>query len=158
MAEQNVVLPTPGITARFDPRALGVPVGWRGAAVSLACVSALAGFAATGQAASAAAMHDAGPDLAMLLRFMAMVKAMFALGLVSLAAWRLGFPARPGVVAAYVAACVLMPAGVGLIWHLAHVVAGAVLFHAGLLTMLAVGWADQDDAGDLVLGALRRRV
>jgi hypothetical protein len=124
----------------------------------VAVIAAAGGFVSTSHAATAAAIHSAGAELTMLLRFMALVKSGFALGLVWLAAWRLGFPAQPGITAAYAAACALMPAGAGLIWGLAHVVAGAVLFHAGLLLMIGVGWVDQEDFGTLMVQSFRRRI
>ncbi len=132
-------------------RTLGQRIGRRRAAWGVACVSAAAGFIATSPTASDAAIYAAGPDLAMLLRFMALVKAGFALGLVALSAWRLGFPASPRVAAAYLVACALMPAGAGLIWHLAHVITGAALFHAGLITVLALFWLDRDEGRTKVL-------
>jgi hypothetical protein len=124
----------------------------------VALAGALAGLAATSHASTLAAIHSAGAELTMLLRFMALVKSGFAIGLVWLAAWRLGFPASPGITTAYAAACALMPAGAGLIWGLAHVVAGAVLFHAGLLLIIGVGWIDQEDFGTLMVRSFRRRM
>lgn len=159
MAEHSPTLSTSTIGPAFTIRLAGLDAhaSWRTAACLIACVSAVLGFVATSPAASSASAHAAGRDLEMLLRFMAVVKAGFALGLVSAAAWRLGFPARPGIAAAYLVACALMPAGAGLIWGLTHVVIGALLFHSGMILLIATGWVDQDTAGELMMKTIRKR-
>ncbi len=85
----------------------------------------------------------ADPELLMLLRFMAVVKAAMALGAAALVAWRLGRPVRPATGIGYVAATSSMAAGAGLIWQLEHVAAGAVLVHGGLVAMGALAWMDR---------------
>ncbi len=159
MAEHSPTLSTSDIGPAFTIRTAGLDAhaSWRTAACLIACVSAVLGFLATSPAATNAAVHAAGRDLEMLLRFMAVVKAGFALGLVSLAAWRLSFPASPGIATAYLTACALMPAGAGLIWGLSHVVIGALLFHSGMILLIAVGWVDQETTGELMMHAIRKR-
>lgn len=158
MVEQSLALgarnalPVGGSVAATRRIASWAKVVW-----GVAAIGAVAGAFATGAAATAAAAQADGPDLLMLLRFMAGVKGLMGLGLIALAAWRLGFPARPAIAAWYTITCGLMPLGAGLIWGLAHVALGAVLFHAGMFTMFGVMWADQDDGGALLTRAVLRR-
>lgn len=101
-----------------------------------------AGFVAAHDPAPARAAEAAGAELTCLLRFMALTKAAFAAGALCLADWCLRRPATPALSAAYAAMCALMVAGPGLIWSVAHVALGAVLFHAGLALLLALAWLD----------------
>lgn len=86
--------------------------------------------------------HD--PELAVLLRFMAVVKAAMALGAAALVGWRFGSPVRrPAVSWGYVAGTSSMAAGAGLIWQLGHVGTGALLVHGGLLALAGLAWVDR---------------
>jgi hypothetical protein len=71
--------------------------------------------------------------------------------------WRVGHPVPAGRAAAYLVVAGMMAAGPGLIWQMAHVAAGAVLFHAGLLGLLAVGWRDREAVSALLAGVVARR-
>ena len=106
--------------------------------------AALGGLAAAGIWSHGAivATPPGEPALIMLLRFMAVLKALCAVGAVALAAWRLRRP-TPGTLAfGYLAAVALMAASPLLIWDIADLVAGAMLFHAGLLLFAGLAWAD----------------
>ena len=83
------------------------------------------------------------PDLMVLLRFMAVVKAGMAIGIAALVAWRMREPVRFAPASAYVAAVCSMAAGAGLIWQLGHVAAGAVLVHGGLAAFAVAAWMDR---------------
>ena len=85
--------------------------------------------------------HD--PELATLLRFMAVVKAGMALGAAALVGWRLGWPVRPATGLAYIAGVSGMAAGAGLIWQLGHVGIGALLVHGGLVALVGLAWLDR---------------
>jgi len=85
----------------------------------------------------------ADPELTLLLRFMAVVKAGMAVGAAALAAWRMRQPVRAAPALGYVVAVSSMAAGAGLIWQLEHVAAGAVLVHGGLVAMGALAWMDR---------------
>lgn len=102
-----------------------------------------AGFVAVYDPASARAAEAAGAELTRLLRFMALTKAAFAAGALLLAGWRLRHPTTPAVALSYAATGALMAAGPGLIWSVAHVALGAVLFHAGLALLLVLAWTDR---------------
>jgi hypothetical protein len=110
---------------------------YRAALIGTALLAAIAGFAFAGAAA------PGEPELALLIRFMAVIKAAMALGAVALVAWRLTLPATPRLAFAGIAACALMAAGPGLIWGMQHVIAGAVLFHAGFALLLVLAWRDR---------------
>ena len=91
--------------------------------------------------ATGAGPHD--PELATLLRFMAVVKAAMALAAAALIAWRMGWPVRPAAGLGYVAGASGMAAGAGLIWQLGHVGTGALLVHGGLLALAGLAWLDR---------------
>ena len=102
----------------------------------------------------------ADPELLVLLRFMAVVKAAMALGAAALVAWRMGWPVRPATAVGYILATSSMAAGAGLIWQLGHVGAGAVLVHGGLAALIAVTWQDRaawDQAASTISVSIRSR-
>ncbi|WP_294538155.1 hypothetical protein [uncultured Rhodoblastus sp.] len=105
-------------------------------------VSFVAGMLATGSEASAAAIALAGPDLTHLLRAMALLKALMAAGMAAAVIWRLGSPVTPAWWSAYALTCAGAAAGPGLIWRMAHVGAGALTLHVGLLAALILLWRD----------------
>lgn len=111
-----------------------------------AALAAALGFAVTRDPAAAAAFGAADPPLLRLLRGMALLKGALAAGATALVVWRLriGAGAGAGLAALYAGAVALMAASPGVIWNLGHVLAGAALFHAGLLLLLGVAWADRD--------------
>ena len=130
-------------------------VQYRVALAAAVALSAAIGIVACFDATSAGAVRVAGPELTSVLRFMAVVKAAMALGAGSLAWWRLGCPVGPGVALPCIAACALMAAAPGLIWSMEHVVLGAALFHAGLLLILILSWADRGEVQAIALGKRR---
>ncbi len=85
--------------------------------------------------------HD--PELATLLRFMAVVKGAMALGAAALVAWRLGWPVRPAAGLAYIVGVSSMAAGAGLIWQLGHIGTGALLVHGSLVALVGIAWLDR---------------
>ena len=121
--------------------------------------TAVLGAAATALL-SGADPSAADPELLVLLRFMAVVKAAMALGAAVLVAWRLGWPVRIAMVLGYVVATSSMAGGAGLIWQLGHVGVGAVLVHGGLAALIAVGWLDRaawDQAASTISVSIRSR-
>ena len=128
--------------------------------VAVAGLSALAGFLVTSPDAAAAAVANAGPELARLLRAMAGLKMLMAGGAAAGMLWRLGSQVSPAWLAAYLACCAAMAAAPGLIWNMAHVGAGALLLHGGLLASLVLLWRDpatRDRLSD-VIARRRQRV
>lgn len=123
-------------------------------AVAAAAVAVLLAIAS---AALTPGSPPADAELAMLLRFMAAVKAALALAALAAAIWRLGHPASRPLAAAYALAPAPMAAGAVVIWQLAYVAGGAALFHGGLIVLLLALYADRGDASALVRTRLARR-
>jgi hypothetical protein len=81
-------------------------------------------------------------ELVPLLRFMAVLKAAMAIGAAALVQWRLRGHARVPLKLALLGSTALMMSAPGLIWSLNHLVAGAVVFHTGLLVFLVAAARD----------------
>ena len=114
--------------------------------------------AATLALTTQAGPHD--PELATLLRFMAVVKAAMALGASALLTWRLGGPVRAATGLGYIAGTSSMAAGAGLIWQLGHIGAGALLVHGGLVALAGLAWLDRagwDQAASALPASIRSR-
>ena len=92
--------------------------------------------------ATSSAVMNAGSELTRLLRFMAVIKGVFALGAVSAVLWRLGSRVSLGRFVTYGVCCAVMVTGPGLIWSMAHVGLGALLLHGGLFALLVLLWRD----------------
>ena len=80
------------------------------------------------------------PALGHLLRGMAAIKGVLALGAAAALAWRFGRPIGGGRALLLMAGCWIMAAAAGMIWQLAHIGAAAVLFHSGELGLLGALW------------------
>jgi hypothetical protein len=130
--------------SQYQPLTVRVGAPWRTRWILLALAAAggIAGFAWTGDEAASRATQSAGPELAHLLQMMAVLKAVFAVGALWLADWRLRQPIGPRAAAGYMAGVTMMSAAPGLIWCLAHVVLGAVLMHAGLAVLIVLASND----------------
>lgn len=115
----------------------------------------LAQFVGQGEAADRAASAD--PELTLLLRGMAVLKAGLAIGAVCLVAWRLAHPASSRLAAGLIVAAALMAAGPILVWHVAPVVAAALVFHAGLGLLLVLCLLDRSGAQELHAAVAARR-
>jgi hypothetical protein len=92
-------------------------------------------------------------DLARLLLAMGVIKAGLAAGAALLVGWRLGRAVRPALLVAYLAAVAALVVATTLILLQARVPLAALLFHAGLLTLLVGAWRDDG----LRTGRLERR-
>lgn len=125
-------------------RAAAPRLAWPAILYAAVGTAGVAGVAA-GLLAGRLAGHGPGDmewQLALLLRFMAIVKGAMALGALALTQWRLRRPISPRLAAAYTVALAAMALAPGLIWSLAEIVPGAVAFHAGLLLFLVLAWRD----------------
>ncbi len=110
---------------------------------TVTALSGLAGFAL------AVPNVEIEPRLALLLRFMAAVKAATVLAALGLTCWRLRSPVATSAALGYVAALAAMAAAPGLIWSLNHVALGAACFHVGLFGFLVCALRD-DGIGRLL--------
>ena len=111
----------------------------RSALAASAVVALIAGILA---GAALAPAHTTDPELATLLRFMALIKAGLGAGAGALAAWRFGSEISPRLAMGYTAAVALMALSPGLIWFASSLVLASALFHAGLLIGLAMAAGD----------------
>jgi hypothetical protein len=143
------VSPAAAAPLRLSERA---PARRAALAASVLLAVAVAQFAADGPASAAAVAAD--PELARLLRAMALIKASMAAAAVWLAdRLLLRCPLGSGLAAGLVPAVALMAAAPVLMWHVAHVGTGALLFHAGMIALLVLGWRP----AEAWLGARSRR-
>jgi hypothetical protein len=88
------------------------------------------------------ALLQADPQLAQMLRGMALIKAAMVLAAISLLAWRFGHPIGRRQAVVYLAGVWLAAAGSMLIWQLTHIPAAAVMFHLGEFAFLLMAWRD----------------
>ena len=92
--------------------------------------------------ASPDAASGIDPELVLLLRGMAAIKASFTLAAASAVWWRLGRPVSAGAAVGYVVGVCLLAAANTLIGFLSFIVAAAVLFHLALFGLLTLAWFD----------------
>jgi len=116
----------------------------RGRAVALGAAVVL-GLAA-GAAFGALARSPLDAELLPLLRLMAAIKLATVLGGAALPRWRLRRPAPALPAALAIGAVGLMAVAPGMVWVPSHLLVAGGLFHAGLLTLLVLGWRDRDAA------------
>ena len=89
-----------------------------------------------------AAYLSADPELARLLRAMALIKATLVTGAIGIMLWRFGYPLSGRMAAAYLAAAWAMSLATMLVWQLTLLVPSALVFHAGAIALLLVAWRD----------------
>ena len=157
--ERTPSMPDIGYSPEIQPD-IASRRGWMAGRAVLACaiVVGVALAALTTPAAEVArAAQAAGPELTRLLRTMAVLKLMFAVGMLAAVYWRLSVAAATWRLASYAAAGAAMAAGPVLIWEMAHLRLGALLLHGGLLAGGLLLW--RDPAVGARLGAIvsRRR-
>ena len=110
---------------------------------------------------AAAAVYFAGPrsagstdpDLARLLRGMAIIKTGILLAAGAAIWWRLGSAIRPAIAAGYIFACAAGVAGAALVWNMAGLQFAPFLFDGGLLGFLVLTL--RDDSGPWLRGLTR---
>ncbi|MDX2233185.1 MAG: hypothetical protein NW200_01690 [Hyphomonadaceae bacterium] len=117
---------------------LRAPVIRRGALVAGVALAVTLAFA-LGQPARALA---ADPDLARLLRGMAVLKAAIALAAGLAVWWRFGQPASWAVTGVYAGSVAAMAGVAGALWRLSGLEWISVLFHAALLAIAVTALRD----------------
>jgi hypothetical protein len=100
---------------------------------------AVAAAAVTGDPA---AYLRADPSLGALLRGMAGIKALMTAAAVAALFWRCSRPIAPPIAALYLGGAWCMAGASMLVWRLSHIGLGALVFHAGELTLLFVAWRE----------------
>jgi hypothetical protein len=84
----------------------------------------------------------ADPDLARLLRGMALIKSVLVLAAVGVLCWRLRQPLAAGHGLAYLVGAWIAAGATMLIWQLSFIVPAALAFHADELLLLLTAWRD----------------
>ena len=115
---------------------------------------ALAAAAAT-LCAGTGGIQSADPDLAKLLKGMAIIKTAILLAAGAGIWWRLGSPIRPGFAADYIIFGAAGIAGAALVWNMAGLGLAHFLFDGGLLGFLIL--ALRDDNGPWLRALTRAR-
>jgi hypothetical protein len=111
--------------------------------VSVVLIAAVIASVAAGAALGASiGSQSADPDLALVIRFMAFVKAALAIGAAGLVYWRLKGPLSPSRAYGYIAAAALMAFSPGLVWFTASPMLASIAFHGGLLSGLILAFRD----------------
>jgi hypothetical protein len=109
------------------------------AALLLGCLAMLV---AAGWYGQPDALLQADPQIAQMLRGMALIKAAMVLAAISLLAWRFGHPIGRRQAAVYLAGVWLAAGGSMLIWQLTLIPAAAIVFHLGEFAFLLMAWRD----------------
>lgn len=134
---QTVTAASPGSRTAALPR-LGATVRLRLLLIGGALLAAAAAYLV----GDPTAYLQADPKLGVLLRGMAVIKAMFSLAAMAALWWRFGRPIAPATAAVYLVATWMTAGASVLVWQLWHIGLGAVTFHAGELTLLLVAWRE----------------
>jgi len=134
---QTVTAAAPGSRTAALPR-LGATVRLRLLLIGGALLAAAAAYLV----GDPTAYLQADPKLGVLLRGMAVIKAMFSLAAMAALWWRFGRPIAPATAAVYLVATWMTAGASVLVWQLWHIGLGAVTFHAGELTLLLVAWRE----------------
>jgi hypothetical protein len=85
----------------------------------------------------------ADPDLALLLRGIALIKATMVLGALGVLWWRFGLPLSGRVAAGYLAGAAAISGATMLIWQLTFIGAAALAFDGGALILLVLALRDR---------------
>ena len=100
---------------------------------------AVAGTATAGRPASVLAVD---PELAWLLRGMALIKGLIVVAAALAVWWRFARPLSNRMVAGYLCGVWVAAAGSMLVWQLTALGMAAGAFHVGELVLLGVAWRD----------------
>lgn len=84
------------------------------------------------------------PDLAKLLKGMAIIKTVILLAAGALIWWRLGSPIRPAFAVGYIMFGAIGVAGAALVWNMAGLALAPFLFDGGLLGFLILALRDDN--------------
>jgi hypothetical protein len=95
-----------------------------------------------GVLAQPAAWSSADPELAFLLRGMAVIKASITVAAIGLALWRFGRPVSSPAASGYVVGIWSLVAANVLIGSLSYIPAAAFVFHVALFALLALAWRE----------------
>lgn len=120
------------------------------AVLVVVCVAAALGGLAVGHPEQ---LLQTDPELARLLRGMALIKAGILVAALGLLSWRFHWRTSKRLVVVYNGAAAAMSFAAGLIWQLTSILVAAGLFHLGLVVLLVAMLRDNTGRG----GIARRR-
>jgi hypothetical protein len=109
---------------------------------SLLVLGCLLSAIAAASLADSASLVRADPQLALLLRGMALIKGTVVLAACALLFWRFGHPVRRRTAAAYIFGTGLLSGASMLIWQLSYIPFAALVFHAAACWVLIAAWRD----------------
>jgi hypothetical protein len=105
----------------------------------LGCVVAVSAAAVLGEPAS---LVRADPQLALLLRGMAVIKAAIVLSAIGILVWRFGHPVSNRLALAYIVGASVLAGASMLIWQLSFIPLAALGFHVAAFVVLVAAWHD----------------
>ena len=88
------------------------------------------------------------PELARLLRGMALIKAALALAALAVIWWRYARPLSSGLGTVYLAGVTSMVFAAATVWQLSHLAFASILFHAGIFMLLGAAYLDTSSPAD----------
>lgn len=130
------------LTARKDPARHTATAAVLRSLLVVGCVGAMA---ATIALVDASALPRVDPELARLLRGMAVIKALLLGAAIAVLLWRFGLPIRPAVAGGYGFGVLSMAVATALIWQLTWLLPAAAAFHVGLFVLLGIAWRGDRD-------------
>jgi hypothetical protein len=102
-------------------------------------------------------VQSADPDLARLLKGMAIIKTALLVLAGSAIWWRLGWPIGSGLAAGYILSATVAAAGAALVWSLTGLAFAPFLFDGGLLAFLILSLRDDNGPWLRALARMRSR-
>ena len=90
-------------------------------------------------------LRAADPELAFLLRGMALVKGALVLAGLGVLWWRFQWPLSTGTAVGYLSGAWLASGAAVMIWQLTFIAQAALLFHVGEIALLVLAWGDYRD-------------
>ena len=135
-------------TTVFDPASpfertpVRLDAAWRLRSLMIVCCAAAAGAGYAAGDPSSLLLAD--PELAQLLRGMAVVKALLVVCAAAALWWRFGHAVRPATAAGYIAGLAAMAVATMLVWQLSSMLVASLAFHGGLIATLVVAWRGDD--------------
>ncbi len=133
---------------REPPEPTTLPEGrvalWRAGLVGSCLAAALLGMLS----GDPAAYLQANPDLARLLRGMALIKAALVLAAIAVIWWRYSRPLSHGLSSLYLVGATAMVLAAVMVWQLSHLAGASILFHAGIFLLLGCAYLDTAGPAD----------
>ena len=149
MSIQKSFTPDPAwIRDREKPEGTTLPSArvtlWRGGLIG-SCLAAVLLGSLSGDPAT---LLSTDPDLARLLRGMALIKGVLALATLAIIWWRYSRPLSNGLSTVYLVGVTSMVFAAVTVWQLSHLAFASILFHAGIFMLLGAAYLDTSSPAD----------